>query len=273
MSSAANSPATNSNSDDEQSRSKWHMQLNADTPSPNSTTTTPISTPTSLYSFSASIQQADVSGSATAGGGNGSSGTPKRKSAFLPYRPQATVLTNLQRGNTEATFCPVEVTLSFHERAGQGEITDDQVRLELERNAHNIDFKDALGFTALHWAAYYGQLAAVRLLVDAGANVNAEAPEMVTPLLLAACGGHNDVVRLLLEHGACATHMDIVGNTALMYAAAGNHPHTCNELLAKDPDMTLSNENGDTAYSLAVENGAVLAQAVLEQFLSALLLL
>ncbi|XP_017482739.1 PREDICTED: DNA-binding protein RFXANK-like [Rhagoletis zephyria] len=271
MSSTANSPATNSFSDDEQSRSKWHMQLNADTPSPNSTTTTPISTPTSLHSFSASLQPADAGGSASGGGGSGCA--PKRKSAFLPYRPHATVLTNLQRGNTEATFCPVEVTLSFHERAGQGEITDDQVRLELERNANIIDFKDATGFTALHWAAYYGQLAAVRLLVDAGANVNAGAPEMVTPLLLAACGGHNEVVRLLLEHGASSTHMDIVGNTALMYAAAGNHPHTCNELLAKDPDMTASNENGDTAYSLAVENGAVLAQAVLEQYLSALLLL
>ncbi|XP_018794813.1 PREDICTED: DNA-binding protein RFXANK [Bactrocera latifrons] len=255
MSSAANSPATNSNSDDEQSRSKWHLQLNADTPSPNPNI--PLSTPTSLHS--------------SAGGVSG--GASKRKSAFLPYRPHATVLTNLQRGNTEATFCPVEVALSFHERAGQGEITDDQVRIEFERNDRNIDFKDATGFTALHWASYYGQLAAVRLLVDSGADVNVEAPEMVTPLLLAACGGHNEVVRLLLEHGARPTHMDIVGNTALMYAAAGNHPHTCNELLAKDPDMTATNENGDTAYSLAVENGAVLAQAVLEQYLSALLLL
>ncbi|CAD6997462.1 DNA-binding protein RFXANK [Ceratitis capitata] len=249
------SPATNSNSDDEHSRSNWKLQLNADTPSPNSTPTTP----TSLHSC--------------AGVGSGSGGAPKRKSAFLPYRPQATVLTNLQRGNTEATFCPIEVTLSFHERAGQGEITEDQVRIKLERNAHNIDFRDAAGFTALHWASYYGQLATARLLVDTGANVNAEAPEMVTPLLLAACGGHNEVVRLLLDHGANPAHMDIVGNTALMYAAAGNHPHTCNELLAKDPDMTASNENGDTAYSIAVENGAVLAQAVLEQYLSALLLL
>lgn len=197
------------------------------------------------------------------------------------------MLTNLQRGNTEATFCPAEVALSFHERAGQGELTAEQVRQEIARHRQlegdhlkdeksdisNIDFKDELGFTALHWASYYGQQATAELLLDAGSNVNVAAPELVTPLLLAASGGHHEVVRLLLEHGASSTHMDIEGNTALMYAAAGNHPHTCNELLARDPDMTVSNEDGDTAYTLAVQNGANLSQAVIEQYLSALLAL
>ncbi|KAH8260376.1 hypothetical protein KR026_010402 [Drosophila bipectinata] len=194
----------------------------------------------------------------------------KRKSAFLPYRPQSTVLTNLQRGNTEATFCPVEVSLSFHERAGQGEITDEQVTAERGRHA-DIDFKDGHGFTALHWAASYGQLVSVQLLVAAGANVNFMAPDLVSPLLLAAAGGHNEIVRFLLDHGAESTHMDIMGNTALMYAAAGNHPHTCNELLARDLDLSASNENGDTAYSLAVQNGAHLAQALLEQYMTGII--
>lgn len=39
-----------------------------------------------------------------------------------------------------------------------------------------------------------------------------------------------------------------------MYASAGNHPHTCNELIAFHPNLTESNENGDTAYSLAIKN-------------------
>ncbi|XP_034101690.1 DNA-binding protein RFXANK [Drosophila nasuta] len=194
----------------------------------------------------------------------------KRKSAFLPYRPQSTVLTNLQRGNTEATFCPVEVSLSFHERAGQGEITEEQVNAELLRQ-HSIDIKDSHGFTPLHWAASYGQMVSTQLLVAAGANVNSLAPDMITPLLLAAAGGHNEIVRFLLDRGASGTHMDIVGNTALMYAAAGNHPHTCNELLSKDLDFSATNENGDTAYALAVENGSHLAQALLEQYMTAVL--
>lgn len=65
--------------------------------------------------------------------------------------------------------------------------------------------------------------------------------------------------------------MDIVGNTALMYAAAGNHPHTCNEILSRDPDLTATNENGESAYSIVVEYGSTLAQAVLEQYLTAIL--
>ncbi|KAH8410260.1 hypothetical protein KR009_010230 [Drosophila setifemur] len=194
----------------------------------------------------------------------------KRKSAFLPYRPQSTVLTNLQRGNTEATFCPVEVSLSFHERSGQGEITEEQVTAERGRHP-DIDYKDSHGFTALHWSASYGQLVSVQLLVSAGANVNTLAPDMVSPLLMAAAGGHNEIVRFLLEHGADSTHMDIVGNTALMYAAAGNHPHTCNELLARDLDLSATNENGETAYSMAVEHGANLAQALLEQYMTAII--
>ncbi|XP_037957822.1 DNA-binding protein RFXANK [Teleopsis dalmanni] len=262
MSSPVNSPITNS--EDEQSRLKWFSQRNEHL-SPTSTVTPP---PQSI--------SATGSGVRPAGNILHDHNSTKRKSAFLPYRPHATVLTNLQRGNTEAFSYPVEITLSFHERAGQGEITEEQVNVEIEKQrlaGANIDFKDAYGFTPLHWAAYYGQLLAVQLLTNAGANVNSEAPDMVTPLLLAASGGHHEVVRFLLERGAKRGHMDIMGNTALMYAAAGNHPHTCNEILSRDPDMTASNENGDTAYTLAIEHGAVLAQSVLEQYIGALLAL
>lgn len=49
-----------------------------------------------------------------------------RRSAFLPYRQSlCTVLTNLQRGNTQAeTPVPQSTDINFHIRAGQGEITE-----------------------------------------------------------------------------------------------------------------------------------------------------
>lgn len=189
-----------------------------------------------------------------------------RKSAFLPYKPTNTVLTNLQRGNTEANFSNSEIYLSFHEKSGQGEITDDDIKRE-----RSVDVLDSNKYTPLHWACYYGQISAAALLVEHGADVNKIAPDLATPLLLASCGGHNEIVRILLQKGADVDHADIAGNTALMYAAAGNHPHTSHEILGFNPSITLTNEDGETAYSLAIKNNSNLAQAVLENYLVSLL--
>lgn len=235
----------------------------------------------------------------------------KRKSAFLPYKPNTAsppvvvassllissagsaaststspaaatnaastglnscVLTNLQRGNTEAHIGGADIALSFHERCGQGEVTDAEVQRERHAtgklNAVDAEYE----FTPLHWAAHYGQLHTVQLLCRHGAEVNRLAPEHVSPLLLAAAGGHHEVVKCLLQNGADAHRTDIAGNTALMYAAAGNHPHTTNELLAGHLiNITATNEHGDSAYGLAVQNGATLSQAVLENYIVSML--
>lgn len=128
----------------------------------------------------------------------------KRKSAFSLYKPTATVLTNLQRGNTEASI-QAEISLNFHERAGQGEITELQARQQ-----PNIDETDKNELTPLHWACFYGQLSSVKILINCGANVSKLAPDHVSPLLLAAAGGHHEIVKLLLQHGADPNHTDIV---------------------------------------------------------------
>lgn len=128
----------------------------------------------------------------------------KRKSAFLPYKPTATVLTNLQRGNTQANV-QTEISLSFHERCGQGEITEKQALQH-----QSIDEIDKNNLTPLHWACFYGQLSSVKILIKCGANLSKLAPDHVSPLLMASSGGHHEIVRLLLQHGADPNHMDIV---------------------------------------------------------------
>lgn len=178
-----------------------------------------------------------------------------------------TVLTNLQRGNTQAeTPIAQEADVSFHTKAGQGEITIEDIK-----NESHVDVTDGDGLTALHWASAYGQLMSVQLLIEAKAKINLEGPDGETPLLLAANGGHHEVVRLLLGEGANPNHVDHVGNTALMYAAYGNHPHCCNELLLRGADVTITNMNDDTAFSLACDNNSNLAQAVIENCLLTLL--
>lgn len=128
----------------------------------------------------------------------------KRKSAFSLYKPTATVLTNLQRGNTEASI-QSEVSLNFHEKCGQGEITEIQAR-----QLSNIDEMDRNRLTPLHWACFYGQLSSVKILLNSGASVSKMAPDHVSPLLLAAAGGHHEIVKLLLQNGSNPDQADIV---------------------------------------------------------------
>jgi ankyrin repeat family A protein 2 len=84
-----------------------------------------------------------------------------------------------------------------------------------------------------------------------------------------ASNGHHEIVRLLLLKGAKIAHMDICGNTALHYAAANNFPHCTNELLTNVfVNVMEENEDGKTAYHLAMDNKAQLSQAVIENFIS-----
>ncbi|XP_050499039.1 ankyrin repeat family A protein 2-like [Diabrotica virgifera virgifera] len=187
-----------------------------------------------------------------------------RKSAFLPYKVYTcnSMLTNLQRGNTITENHFPATTVSFHMKAGQGELTLQDVFKESD-----VNVKDCDNLTALHWASFYGQIHSVQLLIENGARVNEMGSEEETPLLLAASEGHLDVVRFLIGQGAEVNHVDHMCNTALMYAAKGNHPHTCQELLLNGINFSLENLNGDNAHTIAVENNSTLAQTVIENFL------
>lgn len=136
-----------------------------------------------------------------------------RKSAFLPYKQTSnTVLTNLQRGNTQAeTPESISPVVDFHIRAGQGDLTEQEVKQE-----PNIDILDKNKLSALHWASAYGQVNSVKLLLNYNAKVNLLGSEEESPLLLAASGGHLEVVRLLLNCGAEINHVDHVSNFIML---------------------------------------------------------
>ena len=61
-------------------------------------------------------------------------------------------------------------------------------------------------YTPLMEAAREGHEDVVQLLVEHGANVNAQTEEtQETALTLAACGGFIEVAQYLIEHGECST--------------------------------------------------------------------
>jgi hypothetical protein len=56
--------------------------------------------------------------------------------------------------------------------------------------------------SALHWAAFNGNIDIAEVLIDAGANLNILSNSSVTPLFTAAKRGHLEIVKLLVEKGA-----------------------------------------------------------------------
>jgi ankyrin repeat protein len=83
------------------------------------------------------------------------------------------------------------------------------------------DEKDIVyrGETALHIAANNNDIATAAVLIQMGANVNAENDKGETPLHLASKQLNVDLVNLLLEKGALANKKSNVGWTALHYVS------------------------------------------------------
>ncbi len=95
----------------------------------------------------------------------------------------------------------------------------DMIRFLLKHGATVDSPRSEAGRTALLvTCAYYGGSEICRMLIDAGADVNATAADGTTALMLAATNCKADVVELLIGKGADKTLRDKKGKTALDYA-------------------------------------------------------
>lgn len=97
----------------------------------------------------------------------------------------------------------------------------------LKYNA-SIDSKDSNGWTALHYASYYGNGPIAKLLLENNANPNANAKystdlnstsNYLTPLLLAVKNNSLETVQILLASGAFVDAEDSKEMTSLHWAA------------------------------------------------------
>lgn len=78
------------------------------------------------------------------------------------------------------------------------------------------------GWTPLHYAATAGHLEVMQILLEEHAFIDAESPNRSTPLMMAAKYGSTAAVRLLLEAGADATMRNELGLSAVDFAQQAN---------------------------------------------------
>src|SRR5205085_11083571 len=80
-----------------------------------------------------------------------------------------------------------------------------------------VGARDARGTTPLMYSAALGSLQSMKILVEAGAGVNAANDFGATPLMW--CAGDLAKVRYLLSKGASVTARSKIGRTPLLIAA------------------------------------------------------
>jgi len=89
----------------------------------------------------------------------------------------------------------------------------------LIENGADINAQDAaVGNTALMGVAFKGNEEMVQLLIDKGADVNIQNSKKATALIFAVTFGHVGAAKILLDSGANASLTDDQGNTALHHA-------------------------------------------------------
>lgn len=122
------------------------------------------------------------------------------------------------------------------------------------------------GCGGLHNAAIYGDLTAVRKLVESGVDVNEGGgfPHYMNSLHYAAKSGHNDVVRYLLDNGADINAGAQLGATPLYFAACFGHIGTVQLLLSRGADPGIPGRQG-SPLRVAEKYGYTSIVRVLEQ--------
>jgi ankyrin repeat protein len=105
---------------------------------------------------------------------------------------------------------------------------------------------DAYSSTPLIYAAKYGHLDVVRVLLDGGAEVDRADSIRSTALHHAAFRGHLEVCRELLERGATVDPVNSWKDTPLHCAARGGHLSVVKLLVERGADVSLQNYWGET---------------------------
>jgi ankyrin repeat protein len=113
------------------------------------------------------------------------------------------------------------------------------------------------GFTPVALAAFFGQAAAVKALIAAGADVNAAAKNgLKVQALHAAVAGRNlEIVKAVLDAGADPNAQQQAGFRPIFEAGANANRALADLLIARGADPTLTSDDGTNAIDYARSKG------------------
>ena len=141
----------------------------------------------------------------------------------------------------------------------------DEVAALLSMDSRLTRTHDSDGWTPLHLAAHYGHADIVSIMLHNNAPVDIRSTNTManTPLHAALAGRRNDVSKMLIEAGADVNARQHGGWVPLHAAAANGDREMVELLIARGADRAAINDAGVSAAALARERGhAALADSL-----------
>ncbi|XP_022241901.1 transient receptor potential cation channel subfamily A member 1 homolog isoform X2 [Limulus polyphemus] len=128
-----------------------------------------------------------------------------------------------------------------------------------------VNDEDESSNTPLHISAIAGHDKVIKLLLSAGANVEARNCYMWTPLDCAASSGWVKTTKILLKAGCPVDPMDKTKTTPLHLAAEKGHAEVVKLLLSWGANIAQKDNNGNNCLDLAIDHRhSNVAQTILE---------
>jgi len=149
------------------------------------------------------------------------------------------------------TLLAADPEMDVFDAASLGHI--DRLQHRLEEDLGRVAAVAADGFTALHLAAFFGKAEAARVLLEGGASVSTCASNDFAnqPLHAAAAGRHIEVCRLLVAAGADVNATQHAGYTALHEAAGSGDVELAELFLSAGADLRAVTTDGRTPADVA----------------------
>jgi ankyrin repeat protein len=119
----------------------------------------------------------------------------------------------------------------------------------------DVNAKNNVGETPLHWVATNGHVALSEILIGEDARVNEKTSNGYTPLHRAAANGHTTVAEILIKTGAQVNEQGNYGYTPLHRAAYRGHADVAEVLIKAGANINAKDEYGDTPLHFAAYNG------------------